>query len=258
VIRTLWMAVVMVAATLWWGPQVLVAGMRKRKPGTWYVDVSRRWARSILWASACPVVVHGRGNVRAGEPLVVAANHVSWFDIFAIASALEVPFHFVAKKELEKIPLFGPAWQAAGHISIDRSNREKAIRSLRSAGEKVRRDRSVVVIYPEGTRSRTGRLLPFKKGAFMLAVEAQVPVVPTAVTGAYEIMPPGAWRIRPNTMHVHFLPAIQPPPGVEGVERLMAQVRAGMLTVLEGEELSPPGGIPPPARGEGEATGPAG
>ncbi|HEX5724220.1 MAG TPA: lysophospholipid acyltransferase family protein [Longimicrobiaceae bacterium] len=237
--RTLWMGVALVAVTLWWGPQVLAAALLKRKPGGWYVDVSRKWARSILRASGCPVVAHGREHVRPGEPLVVAANHVSWFDIFAIAASLEVPFHFVAKKELEKIPLFGPAWQAAGHISIDRSHREAAIRSLRAAGEKIRRDRSVVVIYPEGTRSRTGRLLPFKKGAFMLAVEAQVPVVPTVVTGAYEIMPPGAWRIRPNTMHVHFLPPIVPPPTVEGVETLMAQVRAEMLTVLEGEEMPP-------------------
>ena len=239
-IRTLWTGLVVAAATAFWGPVAIVASMLGRRDGEWYAGVTRRWARSIVWASGCPVVTHGMENVRPGEALVIASNHVSWFDVFAIAAVLEVPYHFVAKKELERIPVFGPAWKAAGHISIDRSNRDRAIESLRAAGEKIRRDRSAVVIFPEGTRSRDGRLQPFKKGAFMLAVESRVPVVPTAVTGSYEIMPPGQWRIRPHTIHVHFLPPI-PAAEVAGrdIEPLMERVRAAIATIV-GEEPALP------------------
>ena len=87
----------------------------------------------------------------------------------------ELETELVAKKELERIPFFGTAWKAAGHISIDRSDRTSAIQSLRRAGRSIREQRSTVIIFPEGTRSLTGEMLPFKKGAFMLALEADVP-----------------------------------------------------------------------------------
>ncbi|HEX8904654.1 MAG TPA: lysophospholipid acyltransferase family protein, partial [Longimicrobiaceae bacterium] len=209
-IRTLWTFLVTIAALVWWGTIVIAESLRGVRPGEWYVAITRRWARSVIWASGCPVVVHGGENVRDGVPQVVASNHISWFDVFALAAVIEVPYHFVAKKELLKIPLFGRAMEAAGHISIDRSNREAAIESLRVAGEKIRRSPGAVVIFPEGTRSRTGRLMPFKKGAFVLAAEAQVAIVPTAITGSFEIMRKGSWRIHRRTIHIHFLPPIPP------------------------------------------------
>ena len=126
----------------------------------------------------------------------------------------------------------------AGHIIIDRSDRQRAIESLREAGEKVRHSRGVVVIFPEGTRSRDGSLAPFKKGAFMLAAESRVPIVPTAVTGSYEIMPKGSWRITPRTIHVHFLDPIPAERvtelGAGGPEPLMELVRARIAAVVGG------------------------
>ena len=234
-IRTLWTAVVALAALAWWAPIVIWEARRGRKDDEWYVAITRRWVRSVIWASGCPIKVHGRGHIRPGVPQVVAANHISWFDVFALAAVIEEPYHFVAKKELQKIPLFGPALVAAGHIVIDRSNRERAIESLRAAGEKVRHSRGEVVIFPEGTRSRDGRLAPFKKGAFMLAAESRVAIVPTAVTGSYEIMPAGSWRIHPRTIHLHFLEPI-PPEQVtalvaDGPEPLMDLVRARIAAV---------------------------
>lgn len=235
-IRTIWTAVVALAALAWWGSRVLYEAARKRKDGAWYVMVTRRWARSVIWASGCPVVVHGRENIREGVPQVVASNHISWFDVFALAAVIEVPYHFVAKKELLKIPLFGAAMEGAGHITIDRSNRERAIESLRQAGEKIRRSPGAVVIFPEGTRSRNGKLQPFKKGAFVLAAESGVAIVPTAVTGSYEIMAKGSWRIRPRTIHIHFLPPIPVEQvavvGAGGAEPLMDLVRSRIAEVV--------------------------
>ena len=237
-IRVVWTALVGWIATLYWGPAVLYQAMRGRKGTDWYVYVTRNWARTILWASGCDVVVHGMENVRPGQPQVIVSNHVSWFDVFAIASVLEVPFHFVAKKELERIPLFGPAWKAAGHISIDRSNRERAIASLEEAAQKIRREASAVVIFPEGTRSRSGRLQPFKKGAFQLARSSGVALVPTVVTGSRAVMPPGDWRIRANTIHVHFLPPIDAA-AAAGPEELMESAYSVMLRALLDERGIP-------------------
>ncbi|HET7228633.1 MAG TPA: lysophospholipid acyltransferase family protein, partial [Longimicrobium sp.] len=155
-IRTIWTTLVALATLMWWGPAVIWQAPRGRKPGAWYTAVTRRWARSIIWASGCPIVIHGRENVRDDVPQVIASNHISWFDVFALASIIEVQYHFVAKKELLKVPLFGRALEAAGHITIDRSNRERAIESLRAAGEKIRHTPGAVVIFPEGTRSRNG------------------------------------------------------------------------------------------------------
>ena len=245
-IRTVWTGLVALGMTLLLAPPILFNAMLRRKDGDWYVDMTRLWARTVMRASGCPVVVHGRENVRLGEPQVIVSNHVSWFDVLAIASELEVPYHFVAKKELLAVPLFGPAMVAAGHIAIDRSNRERAVQSLREAGERIRHTPAAVVIFAEGTRSRSGRLQPFKKGAFLLAMESRVALVPTAVKGSWDIMPSGSWRIRPHPVHVHFLPPI-PPAEVAalargGAEPLMNRVRHDMLTVLAPYEAT----LPPP------------
>jgi len=227
VIRTLWTGLVVAGATVFYGVAAIFQSLLGRKDGDWYARVTAKWARAIIWASGCPVRAHGLENVKSGEAQVIVSNHVSWFDVFAIASVLEVPFHFIAKKELERIPVFGAAWKAAGHISIDRSNREAAVRSLREAGEKIRRDASAVIIFAEGTRSRDGSLQPFKKGAFQLASASGVAVVPTVVTGSFSIMPPGSWTVHPHPIDVHFLPPVQPDRAL-GTEGLMDEVR-GMI-----------------------------
>ncbi|HEX8360955.1 MAG TPA: lysophospholipid acyltransferase family protein [Longimicrobium sp.] len=230
-IRTLWTAIAGTAALFFLGVPVLYHAAFGDRPTEWYVDMTRRWARAMLRFSGCRVVVEGMEHVHPGQPQVIVANHVSWFDVFAIAAVVEVPYHFVAKKELERVPFFGPAWKAAGHISIDRSDRERAYASLAEAAEKIRRDRSAVIIFPEGTRSRSGRLQPFKKGAFQLAIGSGVPIVPAVVTGSFRIMPPGSWVIRPNTIHVRFLPPV-PTEGAVDAQALMDEVHARMVREL--------------------------
>jgi 1-acyl-sn-glycerol-3-phosphate acyltransferase len=237
VLRALWMIFwIFWGTVVIGGSAILMALFGVRGPV--YVRMTRAWARIALWSSGSRAVLHGLENVVPGEPFILVANHVSWFDIFAIAARLPVDYHFVAKKELEKIPVFGLAWRVAGHISIDRANRESAARSLRKAGQQMREQKSVVVIFAEGTRSRTGRLQPFKKGAFVLAAETGIPIIPTVVTGSFDIMRPDTFVVRPATIHVYFEPAI-PSQGV-GVDALMERTRAVFVQRLGEAEALPP------------------
>ncbi len=163
----------------------------------------RTWARSLMWAGGVKVVVHGAEHIDAERGTVYASNHLSWFDIFAVAS--ELPrYTFVAKAELRKIWMFGWGAEGAGVVFMSRENRKSAFDTYAEVAKKVQGGLSVVV-YPEGTRGGNYKLRPFKKGPFVLAIQAGAPVVPVVVYGTREIMPKGAWLVRPGTVHVHLL-----------------------------------------------------
>ncbi|MGH7506518.1 MAG: lysophospholipid acyltransferase family protein [Longimicrobiales bacterium] len=202
-IRTLWAAFNLVVATV---PMSLIAigaaflGVR----GPIYDRLAHLWARWALRVSGVRVRVEGLERLPKDAPRIIASNHESWYDVFALAAFIPGPYRFIAKKELTRIPLFGRAWQAAGHISVDRSDRQAAIRTLDSAGRSIREDNSSIVIFPEGTRSPTGELLPFKKGAFMLAIHTGVDIVPVGVSGGRRILPKGSWRVRAGELIVRF------------------------------------------------------
>lgn len=231
-IRGLWVALMTAAATAWYGSQAIGASLLGMT-GPLYSRLTQRWARAILRASSAPVLTHGMEAVDWSQPQVLVANHISGYDIYAIAAVMPGPFAFVAKKELERIPLFGSAWKAAGHISIDRSDRQKAVQSLQRAAEKMRRDRTTVIIYPEGTRSRSGTLQPFKKGAFVLAAQARVPIIPVVVRDSDLIQKPGSFRISPHPIHLHFCAPVDPEAyGEQGTDAIIAAVRSEMLQVL--------------------------
>lgn len=202
-IRSLAAVATLLTMTLLLAPTVLVAAMLrvKEKPGGIYERCMRLWARSMSRAAGVRVVVHGGEHIRNGA--IYMQNHVSWFDIFAVASVLP-RYTFVAKSELRKIPLFGRGAEAAGIVFIDRDNRKSAFESYKLATAEVQRGRNVVVC-PEGTRGRDYHLRPFKKGPFVLAIAAEAPIVPVVVYGALEVMRKGSMRVRPNTVHIHFL-----------------------------------------------------
>ena len=202
-IRTLWLALNIIVSTLLLGMLVIVASLFRVR-GNVYWWASRTWSRWLVRASGCRVSVEGIENIALDRPQVIASNHVSHVDVIAIAANIPKPFRFVAKKELARIPLFGTAWKAAGHISVDRADRASAVASLDAAGRLIRQDRSSVVIFPEGTRSTVGEMLPFKKGAFMLAIRTGVDIVPAAVLGTRAILPKGAWRLRAGPVIVRF------------------------------------------------------
>ncbi len=187
---------------------VVIAGMLgfRNRPGSIFDLAPRLWSRVVMAAAGVRVVVHG-GEHRVGALHIFVGNHSSWFDVFAMAAHLRW-VKFVAKAELLKLPIFGPAMRYAGMIPIERSNQARARASIDQAGEEIARGASVI-LFPEGTRGRDYRLRPFKKGAFVLAIETQAPIVPVAIHGTFEIQPKGAVLIRPGRIDLHFLPPIE-------------------------------------------------
>jgi len=205
VIRTIWVYLVGFAATLFNAGNVVVRSYVWRRNMHRACDnAARRWAKAILWAAAVRVEMEGLENLLVDRPQIIVSNHQSWFDVFVLAAHLPVRYRFVAKQELGRIPVFGRSWKSCGHVSVDRGNKEAAVEALDQAWREVREERLTMILFPEGTRSRDGRLQPFKKGAFVLAVQGQVPIVPLAVVGSRDIMPKGGNRVRPGTVTVRI------------------------------------------------------
>lgn len=201
---------VAVVSTIWYAVRIVGATtLKTRNMERICWTGPRGWCRSLLWGGGVKVDFEGLEYLDPPRPAVLVSNHESWYDVFALAGHLPVDYRFVGKKELVKIPFFGPAWLACGNIPLDRSNRSAAFESLRLAGEKIRREKAVVVMFPEGTRSSDGQLLPFKKGAFVLALELGVPVIPVGVSGSRELMPKGSFLVRPGRMTVRVGPPIE-------------------------------------------------
>ncbi len=165
--------------------------------------IARLWGRSILWIADIRTEITGFSHDLQDRSCIFMSNHQSNFDIPVLYSALPVQFRWLAKAELFRIPIFGSSMRGAGYISIDRSNRKSAFQSLARAAEAIRGGTSVM-IFPEGTRSRDGLLLPYKKGGFVLAVDAGVPIVPVVISGTHAIMPKGHLLIRRQWVRVHI------------------------------------------------------
>lgn len=231
-IRFIWSVLNAVLATLFFGGVVILASLFRVR-GRVYSWATREWGRGILWASGTRVLTRGAEEVDWTQAQVLVANHIAAFDILAVAAVIPAPFAFIAKQELGRIPFFGKAMESAGHIFIDRSDRQKSIQSLRLAAAKMRREHSTVIIFPEGTRSQTGELQPFKKGAFMLALEGGVRVLPVVIRGSDRILHLRSLRVTPGTIHLHFGEPVEPgAPGEQGAEPLMEAVRERMLGLV--------------------------
>ena len=146
--------------------------------------------------------VSGRERLDPLQQYIFMVNHQSNVDIPVLVQSVEsFQLRWIAKRELLWIPFFGWAMWASKHITVERTNRFKAVKSLQRARERIAAGISVVV-FPEGTRSRDGRLLRFKKGGFLLAVAANRPIVPVTINGSRQVLPAGAWRLRAGTIEV--------------------------------------------------------
>ena len=232
--RTVLAAIALWVATIVLAPIAVLAslvGFHDAKGGAVQQWCMRTWARTLCAASGVRVVVHGAEHISRGAGTVYASNHVSWYDIFAIASVLP-RYTFVAKAELRRIPIFGWGAEGAGVVFLARENRKSAFEAYEQVAAKIAHGLSVVVC-PEGTRGDDYPLRPFKKGPFVLAIAAGAPVVPVVVHGAREVMRKGSFRIRPGTVHVHLLEPV-PTTGYDYEHRhdLMRIVWARMADAL--------------------------
>ena len=176
------------------------------REGSIHYKAPRWWAALTVRMAGIRIRLHNAERMQTGSPRIYVSNHVSWFDVLALAAVVPRS-KFIGKAELFRIPIFGRAARAAGMIAIERENRKSAFGSYRLAADRIRAGASVVV-FPEGTRGRTYALRQFKKGPFVLAVAAGVPIVPTIVHGTLEVMPRGTFRVRPGIVDIHFLEAI--------------------------------------------------
>jgi 1-acyl-sn-glycerol-3-phosphate acyltransferase len=191
----------------------------------WLHNWGRLWARGGLLLAGVRLEIHGTEHTPAGRPLVFMPNHQSSFDILVMYAAIPGQFRWLAKAELFRIPIFGLTMSRAGYISIDRSNRIKALESMKLAAGRIAAGTSVV-IFPEGTRTTDGHLLPFKKGGFMLALQSGVDIVPMAIQGSYEVMSKKSLKVRSGTIRVDFFPPVTTSThSVRELDDLMNQVR---------------------------------
>jgi 1-acyl-sn-glycerol-3-phosphate acyltransferase len=204
-IRTAIVAVFLTLYALLLGPPLILYTLVSRSPNLLY------WAGTkglifILRVVGMRVSVEGQENIPPGVCLF-AANHTSNVDAPAIVGAIPRRIAILGRKSLFDIPMIGLAFRLANFVPVDRGNREAALASVKQAVEYIKAGSSFLV-YPEGTRSSDGRLLRFKKGSFAMAIEAGIPIVPVACSGAHRIMKKHSHKIHPGRVTVRFLPPV--------------------------------------------------
>ena len=176
---------------------------------TVYFKISKIFSGGVLLISGIKLEVTGLENIDKDKTYVFVSNHASQYDIVVLQKTIPNRMAMIFKKELAKIPFFG--WQLAmgPYVMIDRENYEKAMQSIEEAKEKMKKQNISIVVFAEGTRSKTGEIQPFKRGAFRLATQVGYPIIPTTIVGSNKIMPKGTYKLRRGTIKVHFDNPIQ-------------------------------------------------
>lgn len=197
------------------------------------------WARFGLMFSGVNVQVHGQENIDPNQSYVVVANHVSQYDIFALYGWLGIDFRWVAKKEVRGIPVIGIACdKGLGHVFIDRSNHDAALASLQTAKQRIRNGTSII-FFPEGTRSSDGKVANFKKGAFHMARDLNIPLLPVTINGTHEVLPKGSIKATPGNVSITIHPAVAAPSADTPDEVVIARCKTRIESALTDGVTSP-------------------
>lgn len=162
------------------------------------------WGPGVLFILGGRLNIQGVESINRTKPYIIMANHLSYLDIPTLFASVPLNIHFIAKKELKKVPFLGWYMMATGMIFIDRKNTKAAKESLKAAGSLIRKGKTVL-IFPEGTTSLTGELIPFKKGGFHLALEAGVDILPVSIKGTNKVWPENnAIKFKRGTIDVNI------------------------------------------------------
>ncbi|MGD2127176.1 MAG: lysophospholipid acyltransferase family protein [Desulfobacteraceae bacterium] len=199
-LKILWLSFWLGLATLILAPLVTASALLG-STGNFAFNLTRVWAWIILGVTGCRPGICGKEKIRKGQPYIIITNHQSHFDALALVTTLGIQFRWVAKRELLRIPLFGQALYAARNIFVDRSNTQKAIKSIEDGIKRLPPGASIL-FFAEGSRSADGKLQAFKKGGFVTAIGTGLPVLPVAVKGSRKVLPKGSLVFHPGLIKV--------------------------------------------------------
>jgi 1-acyl-sn-glycerol-3-phosphate acyltransferase len=237
-VHTFFAAILAVLNTVFMASYGVVVGFVPPR-GDWTVRGARTWARIILGVTLVRLRVEGGERVPRDGPVVFMANHESWLDIPVLLAAIPVQVRFLAKKSLFGVPFLGWAMIAMGFIPVDRQNRREAVKSFEEAAQRIRTGRSVL-IFPEETRTRDGKLLPFQRGGFLIAIKAGIPIVPVGLDGPRRCLARDSYLLRAGPITVRFGEPIPTAGlGVTAKDVLITQVRDSVETLRGGSPLPP-------------------
>jgi 1-acyl-sn-glycerol-3-phosphate acyltransferase len=230
-LRTIWAVAAVVLVTIPVASTVIVLSLVPAFARV--IDpLIRLWARLLVAAAGIDLQIENAEVLDPKQRYILVANHYSYFDIPCILAAVPQPIRFLAKASLFKIPIFGWSLARAGFIPIDRKNRRTAVKSFDLAGERIRRG-NTIVIFPEEGRSRNREMRPFQRGAFLLAIKSELPMVPIAVDGTYDVFRVGAKRITPGRVTIKVgTPILTAGAKLKDKERLATESRAQIEQLL--------------------------
>jgi 1-acyl-sn-glycerol-3-phosphate acyltransferase len=209
--------------------------------GDWFLLFARGWARTILKFSGVRVSVRHAERLSRRGPFIVVANHESYADVLVLLAKLPLQVRFLAKRGVFRVPVLGWSIRAAGFVPVDRGDRSRGYATVETALQRLGKGRSLVV-FPEETRTRTGELSPFKKGAALLALKTGFPILPVGIAGTRHVLPRGAWNAAPGQVVVCVGEPLAGEPAAGGRKEMTARMRDSVATLREeaAAELSAP------------------
>jgi 1-acyl-sn-glycerol-3-phosphate acyltransferase len=190
------------------------------------------WAKSLAYLTPVRVIVEGGENAHREQSYVVVTNHQSMYDILLIYGWLELDLKWVMKKELRRVPGIGIGCEKAGHIFVDRKKPKQATRAISDALARLGKGVGIL-FFPEGTRSKDGHLLPFKKGAFRLSVEQNLPILPLTLVGTRDVQPGNTVSLFPGIIRMVIHPAIDP--SGKNADELLEETRSTISSAMPAE-----------------------